>query len=94
MVMTPQEARDLFPILQERAYLFSGGIAPATRRTLESIRKHLDDLTYDPDDLFFRTHEDFQQVRRLFAELMGADEKGDRHQRQHLGRLQSGRRVD
>ena len=75
MVMTPQEARDLFPILQERAYLFSGGIAPATRRTLESIRKHLDDLTYDPDDLFFRTHEDFQQVRRLFAELMGADEK-------------------
>ena len=75
MVMTPQEARDLFPILQERAYLFSGGIAPATRRTLESVRKHLDDLTYDPDDLFFRTHEDFQQVRRLFAELMGADEK-------------------
>ncbi len=75
MVMTPQEARDLLPILQERAYLFSGGIAPTTGRTLESIRKHLEDLTYDPDDLFFRTHEDFQQVRRLFAELMGADEK-------------------
>ena len=74
MGMTPEQVRALFPVLQQRAYLFSGGIAPATTRTLESIRKHLDDLTHDPDGLFFRTHEDFRQVRRLFAELMGADE--------------------
>ena len=35
--MNPSEVRELFPILKKRAYMFSGGIAPTTTRSLEAL---------------------------------------------------------
>ncbi len=73
--MSPDEVRALFPILKERAYLFSGGIAPANTRALEAVRQHLDYVTEEPARLYARDlATDFVEVRRLFAHLMGADE--------------------
>ena len=70
--MNPSEVRSLFPILEKRAYLFSGGIAPTTTRSLRALQQHIDYLTYDADDLYMHTLDDFVEVRRLFAELIGA----------------------
>lgn len=72
--MNPAEVRALFPILEKRAYMFSGGIAPTTTRSLEALHRHIDRLTYDADDLYLHTHDDFVVARRLFAQLIGADE--------------------
>ena len=72
--MSPEEVRALFPVLRERAYLFSGGIAPANTRALNALRKHMDYVTYDPGRLYAQDRgTDFVAVRRLFALLMGAD---------------------
>lgn len=72
--MTPTEVRSLFPILRERAYLFSGGIAPTNSRGLEALQQHLDRVGSDAarlyaDDLL----SDYHEARRLFASLVGAD---------------------
>jgi selenocysteine lyase/cysteine desulfurase len=73
--MTPEEVRALFPILEKRSYMFSGGIAPSSTRSLESVQRHLDYVTNDPDLLYSQDlRTDFVEVRRLFAQLMGADE--------------------
>ena len=73
--MNPKEVRALFPILEKRAYLFSGGIAPGNRRALEATRRHLEYVTDDPALLYAQDlSTDFSEVRRLFARLMGADE--------------------
>ena len=73
--MNAAEVRALFPILQKRAYMFSGGIAPTSTRSLESVQKHIDYVTNDPDLLYVQDlRTDFVAVRRLFADLMGADE--------------------
>ena len=73
--MTPDEVRALFPILEKRAYMFSGGIAPTSTRSLAAVQAHLDYVTNDPDMLYAQDLKtDFDEVRRLFAQLMGADE--------------------
>ncbi|MDP6402619.1 MAG: aminotransferase class V-fold PLP-dependent enzyme [SAR202 cluster bacterium] len=73
--MNPDDVRALFPIMQKRVYMLSGGIAPTNTRALEAMRKHLDYLTTDPSLLYLQDLKtDFIEVRRLFALLMGADE--------------------
>ena len=72
--MTPNEVRELFPVLKTRAYMFSGGIAPNTTRALAAIDEFNDKLTNDPGELYRHTREDFDIVRKLFADLIGADE--------------------
>ena len=72
--MNPSEVRELFPILKKRAYMFSGGIAPTTTRSLEALQRHIDRMTYDADDLYLHTYDDFHVARRLFAQLIGASE--------------------
>ena len=72
--MDPGEARALFPILRERTYLFSGGHSPASTPALEAIRRLTDEWTYDMGGLYERLREEFDEVRRLFAGLIGADE--------------------
>ena len=71
--MNAREVRALFPILKKRAYLFSGGIAPTTTRSLETTHKHLDYLTHNPDDLYVHTQDDLTAVRTVFAKLVHAD---------------------
>ena len=72
--MQPEEVRALFPFLEQRAYLFSGGIAPVSTRARVAIERHTEYLASDPGDLYRHTHDDFVLARRLFAGLIGADE--------------------
>jgi selenocysteine lyase/cysteine desulfurase len=72
--MTPAEVRELFPILSERAYLFSGGIAPASTPMLAALEHHLATLTHNTGDLYQGFMDETRAVRGRFAALMGADE--------------------
>ena len=71
--MNPDEVRALFPIQEKRAYLFAGGIAPASTRALAAMEKHLDEVTHDGSGLYIRILDEYAEVKRLFAELMHAD---------------------
>lgn len=71
--MNPAEVRELFPILQERTYLFSGGHSPASTPALEAVQRLMGEWADDTLDLYGRLHEEQDEVRRLFAGLIGAD---------------------
>ena len=72
--MEPQEVRKLFPVMEKRAYLFAGGIAPACDGHRAAVERFADRLSRNPADVYKRLREDFYRVRGLFAELIGADE--------------------
>ena len=73
--MNASEIRDLYPITQKRAYMFSGGIAPVSTRHEAAMKAHMDWLSNDPDDLYANGLDaDASDCRRMFAELMGCDE--------------------
>ena len=67
------EIRQLFPVLAERAYLFSGGLAPATTLARQAIARFADEVTYDPNDRHDRLDDEYRRVQGLFASLIGAD---------------------
>ena len=71
--MNPIEVRRLFPVMEQRAYIFSGGIAPNSTRSLAALDRFNDLLTNDPGELYRRYREEFDVVRKLFADLIGAD---------------------
>ena len=71
--MNQEEIRSLFPVLEERAYLFSGGLAPASIHTRDAIERFVDENTYDPNDRYERFDEEYRAVQGLFASLIGAD---------------------
>ena len=71
--MNPIEVRGLFPVMEQRAYIFSGGIAPNSTRSLAALDRFNDLLTNDPGELYRRYREEFDVVRKLFADLIGAD---------------------
>ena len=71
--MDPSEVRAQFPVLEKRAYMFSGGIAPASRPMLEGIRRYNDKVTNDPGALYRDYYDDYKAARKLYAELIGAD---------------------
>jgi cysteine desulfurase/selenocysteine lyase len=71
--LNPAEVRELFPILQERTYLFSGGHSPASTPALEAVQRLMGEWADDTLDLYGRLHEEQDEVRRLFAGLIGAD---------------------
>ncbi len=71
--MTPSEVRDLFPIVQERAYLFSGGMAPASTPMLTALDHHLAALAHRTGDLYPSFMEETRALRERLAALMGAD---------------------
>ena len=71
--MDPSEVRALFPVLEQRAYMFSGGVAPASKPMLAAIQRFTDHLTNDPGDLYKHTHTDFDVARAAYAALIGAD---------------------
>ncbi len=72
--MTPADVRSLFPILNERAYLFSGGIAPASTPMRTALEHHLAALTYNTGDLYPRFMDETRVLRERVAALLGADE--------------------
>ena len=71
--MNPADVRELFPILKERTYLFSGGHSPASTPALEAVQRLMGEWAGDTGDLYGRLHEEQDEVRRLFAGLIGAD---------------------
>jgi selenocysteine lyase/cysteine desulfurase len=64
-------ARDEFPIAGERAYLFSGGIAPAPRRASEAIAAWLALWSHDPGAIWERRHEAIEEVRERLGRILG-----------------------
>ena len=71
--MKQEEVRRLFPVLAERAYLFSGGLAPASTPARAAVERFLDEVTYDPNDRYDRIEEEYRRAQNLFAPLIGAD---------------------
>jgi len=71
----PTEVRSLFPIMEDRTYLFSGGHSPASRPTMEAIQRVTDRWGFGIADLYNHdlSHE-ADKARRLFAGLIGADD--------------------
>ena len=73
--MEPTEVRSLFPIMEDRTYLFSGGHSPASRPAIEAIQRLTDQWGYRIADLYANSlQEEAGRARRLFAGLIGADE--------------------
>ena len=72
--MDPSETRALFPILEHRTYLFSGGHSPACSGARAAVQRLTDEWSYDIADLYGRLREEHGIARRLFAGLIGADE--------------------
>ena len=70
--MDLRNVRPLFPILQERTYLFSGGHAPASTPARLALQKLTDHWTNDMADLYGHLYDDHTRVRELFAGLIGA----------------------
>lgn len=71
--MTPDEVRRLFPIVERRTYLFSGGLSPASRPARAAVQRFTDLWTHDVADLYQRIFEEHELIRGRFAELIGAD---------------------
>ena len=71
--MTLLEARTLFPITQDRAYLFSGGISPAATPVRAALDRWSELWATDPAQLYREYSEQWEQVRRSFAAAIGAD---------------------
>jgi selenocysteine lyase/cysteine desulfurase len=71
-----EEARGLFPLLRERAYLIAGAVAPANTRSLEMMRTYLEIAARDPMGAYPGVPGAvvaIEEVRELFAGLMHAD---------------------
>ncbi|MDA1188370.1 MAG: aminotransferase class V-fold PLP-dependent enzyme [Chloroflexi bacterium] len=71
--MNPAQLRAEIPVLKKRAYMFSGGIAPATNRTIKAMDDYMKWVTQDPDGLYLHTEDAMHDCRALFAKLVGAD---------------------
>ena len=63
--------RHEFPIVGERAYLFSGGIAPAPRRVTEAIAHWLETWSKDPATAWELRFAATEEVRGRLGRLLG-----------------------
>ncbi len=66
------QARALFPITERRAYLFSGGLAPAAAPVREAHNRWTDEWTYDPALPYAAYPAEWELARARFATLIGA----------------------
>ncbi len=75
--MTPSDRarverlRDEFPIVRERTYLFSGGIAPAPRRASDAVAEWVGLWSRDPAAVWQRRFEASEVARERLARLLG-----------------------
>src|SRR5438034_431126 len=70
--MTPAEARALFPITAARAYLFSGGLAPAATPVRAAHDRWTALWESDPGHLYAHYRHEWELARQAFAALIGA----------------------
>jgi selenocysteine lyase/cysteine desulfurase len=71
--MTPEAARQAFPITATRAYLFSGGLAPAATPVREAHDRWTEAWTYDPAAPYMAYQHELEIARQRFAALIRAD---------------------
>ncbi len=71
--MTPEDVRHLFPITATRAYLFSGGMAPAATPVREAHNRWTESWTYDPATPYAEYQHEWEELRQRFATLIGAE---------------------
>jgi selenocysteine lyase/cysteine desulfurase len=70
--LTLEQARAEFPITQRRAYLFSGGLAPAARSVRAAHDRWTEAWMYDPAAPYAAYREEWDAARERFARLIGA----------------------
>src|SRR5712692_4149265 len=70
--MTPEAVRQAFPITATRAYLFSGGLAPAATPVREAHDRWTDAWMYDPAVPYANYQHEWELARQRFAALIGA----------------------
>src|SRR5438034_10620962 len=70
--MTPEAIRQAFPITATRAYLFSGGLAPAATPVRAAHDRWTDAWTYDPAAPYASYQHEWELARQRFAALIGA----------------------
>jgi len=71
--MTPETIRRAFPITATRAYLFSGGLAPAATPVRAAHDRWTDAWMYDPAAPYANYQHEWELARQRFAALIGAD---------------------
>jgi selenocysteine lyase/cysteine desulfurase len=71
--MTPEEARRCFPITTTRAYLFSGGLAPAATSVRDAHDRWTQAWMYDPAAPYAEYQKEWGLARQRFAALIGAE---------------------
>jgi selenocysteine lyase/cysteine desulfurase len=71
--MTPEAARACFPITATRAYLFSGGLAPAAASVRAAHDAWTDAWTYDPAAPYAAYQVEWELARERFARLIRAE---------------------
>jgi kynureninase len=64
--------RSAFPVLEERAYLFSGAIAPLAEPVRRELTRWLDDWERRPLPRYDAALEELDALRKGFARLIGA----------------------
>ena len=72
--MKISHVRTLFPVLEKRAYMFSGGIAPASTPMLNAIEQFNGHVTNNPAGLYKHSRDDFIKARSTYANLIGAND--------------------
>jgi cysteine desulfurase/selenocysteine lyase len=71
--MTPEQARNCFPITRTRAYLFSGGLAPAATSVRAAHDRWTEAWMYDPAAPYADYKGEWELARERFAVLIGAE---------------------
>src|SRR5229473_8333781 len=71
--MTPEEIRHAFPITSTRAYLFSGGLAPAATPVRAAHDRWTDAWMYDSAAPYASYQVEWELARQRFAMLIGAE---------------------
>jgi cysteine desulfurase/selenocysteine lyase len=71
--LTPELVRQAFPITATRAYLFSGGLAPAATPVREAHDRWTAAWTYDPAVPYAAYQQELELARLRFATLLRAD---------------------
>jgi len=71
--MTPEVLRHAFPITSTRAYLFSGGLAPAATSVRAAHDRWTDAWMYDPAAPYASYQVEWELARQRFAMLIGAE---------------------
>ena len=71
--MTPEAIRQAFPITATRAYLFSGGLAPAATPVRAAHDRWTDAWMNDPAAPYANYQHEWELARERFATLIGAE---------------------